>query len=60
MWKYYERIGPCFEIYNHSIQTYEKLVFESEQANELNREFHQDQQLNVVVSDLTYVRVGQK
>lgn len=33
---------------------------ESEQANELNREFHQNQQLKVVVSDLTYVRVGQK
>ncbi|WP_347550012.1 IS3 family transposase (plasmid) [Pseudalkalibacillus hwajinpoensis] len=33
---------------------------ESEQANELNREFHQDQKLKVVVSDLTYVRVGQR
>ncbi|WP_226569212.1 IS3 family transposase [Bacillus stratosphericus] len=33
---------------------------ESEQTNELNREFHQDQELKVVISDLTCVRVGQK
>ncbi|MCS1351510.1 IS3 family transposase [Mechercharimyces sp. CAU 1602] len=33
---------------------------ESNLANRLNREFHQDQELKVVVSDLTYVRVQQK
>lgn len=32
----------------------------SEEVNELNREFHQDQELKVVVSDLTIVHVGQK
>lgn len=35
-------------------------VNESEVKNTLNREFHQDQELKVVVSDLTYVRVAQK
>src|SRR5690625_4677677 len=33
---------------------------ESEVGNLLNREFDQDQELKVVVSDLTYVRVDQK
>jgi len=33
---------------------------ESNVANVLNREFKQDEALKVVVSDLTYVRVGQK
>src|SRR5699024_4133074 len=33
---------------------------ESKIGNLLNREFHQDQELMVVVSDLTYVRVGQQ
>jgi len=33
---------------------------ESEVGNVLNREFKQDQELKVVVSDLTYVRVNQK
>lgn len=33
---------------------------ESTIKNELNREFNQEKQLAVVVSDLTYVRVGQK
>src|SRR5699024_9450007 len=33
---------------------------ESEVTNVLNREFHQDQELKVVVRDLTYVRVEQK
>lgn len=33
---------------------------ESEQANELNREFTQEDKLTVVVSDLTYVRVHKK
>src|SRR5690625_5194904 len=33
---------------------------ESEVGNVLNREFEQDQELKVVVSDLTYVRVDQK
>lgn len=33
---------------------------ESTVKNELNREFKQEEQLAVVVSDLTYVRVGQK
>src|SRR5699024_1225885 len=33
---------------------------ESEVGNVLNREFSQDQELKVVVSDLTYVRVAQK
>ena len=33
---------------------------ESEQANELNREFTQEDGLTVVVSDLTYVRVQKK
>lgn len=33
---------------------------ESEVGNTLNREFRQDQELKVVVSDLTYVRVQQK
>ncbi|SES26733.1 HTH-like domain-containing protein [Gracilibacillus ureilyticus] len=33
---------------------------ESEAGNTLNRAFDQDQELKVVVSDLTYVRVGQK
>lgn len=32
---------------------------ESKAGNTLNREFEQDQELKVVVSDLTYVRVGQ-
>lgn len=35
-------------------------VNESEVGNKLNREFDQDEELNVVVSDLTYVRVHQK
>lgn len=35
-------------------------VNESEIGNVLNREFDQDEELKVVVSDLTYVRVGQK
>jgi len=35
-------------------------VNESEVGNILNREFNQDKELKVVVSDLTYVRVGQK
>ena len=33
---------------------------ESNQANELNRQFKQDEPLKVVVSDLTYVRVQEK
>ncbi|SHN35091.1 HTH-like domain-containing protein [Gracilibacillus kekensis] len=33
---------------------------DSEVGNALNRAFDQDQELKVVVSDLTYVRVGQK
>ena len=33
-------------------------VNESEVGNILNREFHQEQELKVIVSDLTYVRVG--
>src|SRR5690625_6230395 len=33
---------------------------ESDVGNVLNREFDQDQELKVVVSDLTYVRVDQK
>jgi len=33
---------------------------ESEVGNILNREFDQDQELKVIVSDLTYVRVQQK
>jgi putative transposase len=33
---------------------------ESNQKNELNREFDQEEELAVVVSDLTYVRVNQK
>lgn len=37
-----------------------KAVNESETGNVLNREFRQDKALNVVVSDLTYVRVAQK
>ncbi|GIN89469.1 hypothetical protein J22TS1_05200 [Siminovitchia terrae] len=35
-------------------------VNESEVENVLNREFNQDKELKVVVSDLTYVRVRQK
>ena len=35
-------------------------VNETEVGNTLNREFHQDKELKVVVSDLTYVRVQQK
>src|SRR5690606_38792115 len=35
-------------------------VNESEVGNILKREFHQEQELKVIVSDLTYVRVGQK
>lgn len=37
-----------------------KACNESSQRNELNREFHQEEELSVVVSDLTYVRVNQK
>lgn len=37
-----------------------KACNESNQKNELNREFIQDEELTVVVSDLTYVRVNQK
>lgn len=33
---------------------------ESNQQNELDREFHQKEELTVVVSDLTYVRVDKK
>ena len=33
---------------------------ESEQKNELNREFDQEEEMRVVVSDLTYVRVNKK
>ena len=35
-------------------------VNESETGNVLNREFNTDKELKVVVSDLTYVRVGHK
>jgi putative transposase len=35
-------------------------VNESEIGNTLNREFNQDEELKVIVSDLTYVRVEQK
>lgn len=35
-------------------------VNESEIGNKLNREFNQNEELKVVVSDLTYVRVGNK
>lgn len=35
-------------------------VNESEVGNTLNREFNQEEELKVVVSDLTYVRVAQK
>src|SRR5699024_6216277 len=35
-------------------------VNESEIGNTLNREFNQNQELKVIVSDLTYVRVNQK
>lgn len=35
-------------------------VNESETKNVLNREFQQDKELKVIVSDLTYVRVKQK
>ena len=35
-------------------------VNESEIGNVLNREFNQDKELKIVVSDLTYVRVGHK
>jgi putative transposase len=37
-----------------------KDVNESTQKNELNREFDQEEELTVVVSDLAYVRVNQK
>jgi putative transposase len=33
---------------------------ESEQKNELNREFDQEEEMTVIISDLTYVRVNQK
>jgi putative transposase len=33
---------------------------ESEQKNELNREFSQEEEMTAIVSDLTYVRVNQK
>ncbi len=33
---------------------------ESQKQNELNREFHQEEEMTVVVSDLTYVRVDKK
>lgn len=33
---------------------------ESEQKNELNREFDQEEEMTAIVSDLTYVRVNQK
>jgi putative transposase len=33
---------------------------ESKQKNELNRQFDQDEEMSIVVSDLTYVRVDQK
>ena len=33
---------------------------ESEQKNELHRQFTQDEALSVVLSDLTYVRVDKK
>lgn len=33
---------------------------ESQQQNELNRKFHQEEEMTVVVSDLTYVRVEKK
>lgn len=39
---------------------YSKSCNESNQKNELNREFDQAEELSVVVSDLTYVRVNQK
>ena len=37
-----------------------KTCNESAQANELDREFKQDEQLSAIVSDLTYVRVDKK
>jgi putative transposase len=33
---------------------------ESKQKNELNREFNQEEEMTIIVSDLTYVRVNQK
>ncbi|MGO4888808.1 DDE-type integrase/transposase/recombinase [Anaerobacillus sp. MEB173] len=33
---------------------------ESEQKNELNREFDQEKEMKAIVSDLTYVRVNRK
>ncbi len=39
---------------------YAKSCNESETKNELNREFNQEEELTVVVSDLSYVRVNQK
>ena len=33
---------------------------ESQKQNELNRAFHQEEEMTVVVSDLTYVRVDKK
>ena len=43
---------------NLSLHT--KSCNESEQKNELNREFDQKEEMTVVVSDLTYVRVNKK
>lgn len=37
-----------------------KLCNESEQKNELNREFDQEKEMTVVVNDLTYIRVNEK
>jgi len=37
-----------------------KTYNESAQKNELNREFNQEEEMTVIVSDLTYVRVEQK
>ena len=42
-----------------SLSPYE-ICNESEQKNELNREFDQEEEMTVIVSDLTYVRVNQK
>ena len=41
-------------------KTKKATINESEIGNVLNREFKQDKELKVVVSDLTYVRVRQK
>lgn len=59
-WANYERAGTCLKVHRCTINPKKSTVNESEIGNTLNREFNQDKELKVIMSDLTYIRVQQK